>query len=201
MVRDEARERVRWVEGREISQVTGKGNLLKGFPQGSPVKASAGCCVENRMKEVRTEDRDLRVRSRWKTSPTGKPGCSTRHGTCSGSRNWLVPRGRRPQGARRIQVARAPRGGGKAEPASCAHPLCSSGLPGKLPRHISGEEQRPGTACTGGPCSGRPPTAFSGKQVTHEESCQPKPDDKQAQAQRQQGWGDPALSAPFRGKK
>ena len=38
-MRDEARERVRRVEGREISQVTGKGNLLKGFPQGSPGKS------------------------------------------------------------------------------------------------------------------------------------------------------------------
>ena len=39
-VRNEARERVRRMEGREISQVTGKGDLLQGFPQGdSPCKS------------------------------------------------------------------------------------------------------------------------------------------------------------------
>ena len=60
MVRDEAREKVRGVEGREISQVTVKGDPLKGFAWGSHLlKAFSGCCVESRLK--RSQNRGQRA--------------------------------------------------------------------------------------------------------------------------------------------
>ena len=66
----------------------------------------------------------------------------------------------------------------------------SSGPPGKLPRHVSGEEQRPGAASTGGPSSGRPPTELSGKlRLPMEKSASLEMD------------GDPTLLDPFREKK
>ena len=191
-MRDEARERVRRVEGREISQVTGKGNLLKDFPQGSPGKSFLWllCGKQAEGSQNRGQRPEGVVQMGDEPHMVHVQGAGT---------GWFP--GKEASGSPQDTGGKGAPGGGKAEPASCAHPLCSSGPPGKLPRHISGEEQRPGTACTGGPCSGRPPTALSGKQVTHEESCQPTPDDKRAQAQRQRRWGDPALLAPFRGKK
>lgn len=85
------------------------------------VKASSGCCVESRLKEVRPEGRDLRVRSSCEMSPTGKTCHSARHSTCSGSRNCLVPW----KGGLREPAGYGWQGrpeGGKAEPASCAQP-------------------------------------------------------------------------------
>lgn len=213
-VRDEARERVRWMEGREISQVTGKGDLLQGFPQGeSPCKSFLWllCGKQAEGSQTRRQRPEGVVQLGDEPHREDLPQRQTQYMF----REQELPGSleRRPQGARRIRVARAPRGRESracllrpTSPTIAPHtlpPLCSSGPPGKLPRHVSGEEQRPGTACTGGPRSDRPPTTLSGKQMTHGESCQPTPDDKQAQAQRRQwvGEGAPCSVSPLQGKE
>ena len=110
-VRNEARERVRRMEGREISQVTGKGDLLQGFPQGdSPCKSFLWllCGKQAEGSQTRRQGPEGVVQLGDEPHREDLPQRQTQYMF----REQELPGSleRRPQGARRIRVARAPRG-------------------------------------------------------------------------------------------
>ena len=113
-VRDEARERVRQMEGREISQVTGKGDLLKGFPQGeSPCKSFLWLLCGKQAEGSQNRRQRPEGVFQMGDEPHGEDPLQRQTWYMFRERELTGSLERRPQGARRIRVARAPRAEGK----------------------------------------------------------------------------------------
>ena len=202
------------MEGREISQVTGKGDLLKGFPQGeSPCKSFLWLLCGKQAEGSQNRRQRPEGVVQMGDEPHGEDPlqCQTRY--MFREQELTGSPERRPQGARRIQVARAPRAEGKQSlplapnlPHHCP-PIPPHAVFFRASWEAAQTRFRGGTEARN--CLHWRSMLRQASHCTFWKTDDPwrklsaYPRHKQAQAQRWRWVGGryPALSAPFRGKK